>query len=170
MCLLMSHANDCSRLTFTSLKANSADDELMIQCIFSYFSQKSGFEISCSLSLMETVCMKCQILFSGKNKENISKCYLLKILPRRPSINGEKNLFFSIDLVAQTAGPCSLVDGRVILNPLGFSPLWFEPRLGHMWERQVLLTDGQKGFPRILRFLPTFDERLDTSEIFLKRP
>ena len=26
--------------------------------------------------------MKCQILFSGKNKKNISKCRLLKILPR----------------------------------------------------------------------------------------
>ena len=30
--------------------------------------------------------MKCQILFSGKNKKNISKCYLLKILPRGLSI------------------------------------------------------------------------------------
>ena len=26
--------------------------------------------------------MKCQILFSGKNKKNISKCCLLKFLPR----------------------------------------------------------------------------------------
>ena len=26
--------------------------------------------------------MKCHILFSGKNKKNISKCRLLKILPR----------------------------------------------------------------------------------------
>ena len=26
--------------------------------------------------------MKCQILFSEKNKKNISKCRLLKILPR----------------------------------------------------------------------------------------
>ena len=25
--------------------------------------------------------MKCQILFSGKTKKNISKCHLLKILP-----------------------------------------------------------------------------------------
>ena len=29
------------------------------------------------------------------------------------------------------------------LNPLGFSPLWFEPRSVHMWESQVLLMDGQ---------------------------
>ena len=35
---------------------------------------------------METICMKCQILFSGKNKKNISKCRLLKILPRVLSI------------------------------------------------------------------------------------
>ena len=32
------------------------------------------------------------------------------------------------------------------LNPLGFSPLWFEPRSGQMWESQVLLTDGQAVF------------------------
>ena len=31
--------------------------------------------------------MKYHILFSVKNKKNISKCYLLKILPRVLSIN-----------------------------------------------------------------------------------
>ena len=30
--------------------------------------------------------MKCQILFSEKNKKNISKCRLLKILPRVLSV------------------------------------------------------------------------------------
>ena len=33
--------------------------------------------------------MKCQILFSGKNKKNISKCRLLRILPRVLSVNGD---------------------------------------------------------------------------------
>ena len=42
--------------------------------------QKTGFDISCKLSPMETICMKCQIQFSGKNKKNISKCHLLKFL------------------------------------------------------------------------------------------
>ena len=51
------------------------------------------FDISCKLSpnifllancLMETICMKHQILFSGKNKKN--KYCLLKILPRVLSI------------------------------------------------------------------------------------
>ena len=38
--------------------------------------------------------MKCQILFSGKNKKNISKCRLLKILPRVLSVKGEFRDFF----------------------------------------------------------------------------
>ena len=41
--------------------------------IFFYFSQKTGFDISCKLSPMETICMKCLILFSGKNQKNITK-------------------------------------------------------------------------------------------------
>ena len=32
---------------------------------FSYFSQNIGFDSS------ETICMKCRILFSGKNKKNL---------------------------------------------------------------------------------------------------
>ena len=47
---------------------------------------------------------------------------------------------------------------ELTLNPSGFSLLWFEPRLGHMWESQVLLTDGQVFFPQVLGFSLTFDE------------
>ena len=46
----------------------SADDSLKY---FSYFFQKTGYDISCKLSPMEAICMKRQILFSGKNKKNI---------------------------------------------------------------------------------------------------
>ena len=35
--------------------------------------------------------MKCHILFSGKNKKNISKCRLLKILPRVLSVKPHLN-------------------------------------------------------------------------------
>ena len=49
--------------------------------------------------------------------------------------------------------------GELTLNPLGFSSLWLEPRWGHMWESQGLLTDGQAVFPLVLRFSPTFNER-----------
>ena len=51
-------------------------------CYFSYFSQETRFDISCKLSPLETTCMKCQILFSGKNTINVLKCRLLKLLPR----------------------------------------------------------------------------------------
>ena len=43
--------------------------------------QKTGFCISCKLSPWETICMKCQILFSGKNKKNILICHLPKFYP-----------------------------------------------------------------------------------------
>ena len=33
--------------------------------------------------------MKCQILFSGKNKKNVSKCCLLKILPQVKCVSKE---------------------------------------------------------------------------------
>ena len=56
-------------LTFTTLLAISGDDKLVI---FSYFSQKTGFDISCESSPKETICMKCQNLFSGKKKKKFS--------------------------------------------------------------------------------------------------
>ena len=71
-----------NHLTFITLWANSADNKLVI--FFSYFSQKTGFDIA----YIETICMKCQ-MFSGKNKKNISKCCLLKILPRLLSIKDD---------------------------------------------------------------------------------
>ena len=38
---------------------------------FTYFSQKTVFDISCKLSPKETISVKCESLFSGKNKKNI---------------------------------------------------------------------------------------------------
>ena len=58
---------------FTTLWANSAEDKLMT---VSYFSGK------------QDLTLKCQILFSGQNKKNSSKC-LLKILPRVLCLNVE---------------------------------------------------------------------------------
>ena len=65
----------------------------------------------------------------------------------------------AVSIPYQAVGPHSLVVGELTLNSLGFSPLWLEPRSGHMWESQVLLMDGQVVFLGVLRFSPTFDER-----------
>ena len=51
-----------------TLGKNSADNILKY---FSYFYQKTGFDISCKLSPVETICMKCQSLFSEKDKKNV---------------------------------------------------------------------------------------------------
>ena len=66
--------------------------------IFSHFSQRTGFNITCKLSQMETICMKCWVLFSGKNKNNISGCRLLKVLPRMQSIN-ELDMFVCVEVL-----------------------------------------------------------------------
>ena len=73
-CLLRQGMSCSARegLTFITLGRQQIDDS------FSYFSQKIGFNISCNLSLKETICMKCLSLFSRKNIKNISECCLLK--------------------------------------------------------------------------------------------
>ena len=43
-----------------------------IEILFLIFSQKTGFDNLCKLSPLETICMKCLNLFSGKNKKNIN--------------------------------------------------------------------------------------------------
>ena len=55
---------------------------------FSYFFQKTGFDISCKLSHMETICMKCQSLFSWKNKKNITILSSAELAQRVVKVNG----------------------------------------------------------------------------------
>ena len=47
-----------------------------------------------------------------------------------------KNIDVFISL--RKAGPVAYWIRELNYNPLGFSSLWFEPVLGHMWESQVL--------------------------------
>ena len=52
--------------------------------------------MSCKLSPLEKICMKCQNLYSGENKKNISVCRLLKILPRVLNINSQFYVYSSL--------------------------------------------------------------------------
>ena len=45
------------------------------------FSRQEIGDIFLIFPRKQTICMKCEILFSGKNKENISIDHLLKSLP-----------------------------------------------------------------------------------------
>ena len=53
----------------------AADDSF-----FYYFLEKTSLDISCELSAWQMIHMKCQDLFSLKNKKNIFECCLLQIL------------------------------------------------------------------------------------------
>ena len=54
--------------------------------LFSYFSKKTGFDSSCKLSPMETICMKCQILLSWKNKSNIINLWSAELSTREVKV------------------------------------------------------------------------------------
>ena len=57
-------------LTIIPLWTNSADNKLTIFVSY-FFFQKIGLDFSCKLPVLETVCLKYQSLFSGKNKTQI---------------------------------------------------------------------------------------------------
>ena len=60
---------------------------------FAYFSQKIGFDIACKLSSMETICLHCQVLFSGKNK-NITDLSFAEFALKRVLIRCIFYIFF----------------------------------------------------------------------------
>ena len=66
-------------LMLSTLRKFSAAD---VSKYFSCFYQKTGFDISCKLSPMETICMKCTIPISGKNKKNIIKLLSAELAQR----------------------------------------------------------------------------------------
>ena len=59
--------------------------------IFSYFPHKTSFDVSCKLSPLETICMKCQNLFSRKNKKKNHQlmCHLLTLAQRVIMVKAE---------------------------------------------------------------------------------
>ena len=60
----------CVLLTLSTLGKNFGKQHF--ELFFLIFPRKKDFDSSCKLSPVETIYMKCQILFSGKNKKNIN--------------------------------------------------------------------------------------------------
>ena len=56
-----------------TVKEKKSTDDIFKYFYFSDLFQKTGFDITCKLSPKETVCMKCQILFSQKKKKKKKK-------------------------------------------------------------------------------------------------
>ena len=67
--------------TYLTLKAPipTAADDIFLFILF-YFSEKTSLDISCDLSAWQMIHMKCQDLFSLKNRKNKLECRLLQIL------------------------------------------------------------------------------------------
>ena len=64
--------------------------------------------------------MKCHILFSEKNKKNISKCRLLKILPRVLSVKVHS------DFLKNCVPFNPFMSSGLFLLPLFFEPVYFQ--------------------------------------------
>ena len=82
--LLMNYAQKYSSInTYSAMNKFS---RWQIDYIFSYFSQKIGFDISCKLSLWRQFAWNVKSYFLEKNIKNISKCCLLKFAPSMQSV------------------------------------------------------------------------------------
>ena len=84
---LTSKRDACINLASTGKRLQNGLSGLIQQTtnlfFFFFITKKTGFDISCNGDNLH----KKQILFSWKNKKNISKCRLLKILPGVLSVN-----------------------------------------------------------------------------------
>ena len=90
----------------------------------------------------DIICIKCQNILFGKNKNIIN---LIVTLINNNLWSDHVTSLTDLGLYCPDMPcPLSLVDRT--LNPLGFSLLWFEPPSGHLWESQVLRTDSQVVF------------------------
>ena len=98
---------------------NLCHSGLIQQAIFfssSYFSQKTGFEISYKLSPLWTICMKCQIFFFFLVKN--SKCGLLIILPSVLSVNNSTpDTLVGERRVRQVLHVVALISRLIVFHP-----------------------------------------------------
>ena len=86
--LLDKHSKE---LTLSTLGKFSADDILKY---ISYFSQKTELNMSCKLCPLETICMTCQILFSGKIRKKYNYFVVCWISPESGKDWGVPNTIF----------------------------------------------------------------------------
>ena len=88
------YSHKTSPLTLKAPNTTAAD-------IFFFFSEKTSLDISCELSAWQTIHMKCQDLFSLKNKKKIFFEYrLLQILLGALRVNSDVTQITNICLVS----------------------------------------------------------------------
>ena len=76
------------QISVSTLDIISADGILKY---FSYFSQNTGFDISCKLSSMETNCIKCKSCFLGRKENVINLSLAQKVIKIKKAFHSVKD-------------------------------------------------------------------------------
>ena len=100
-------------LTFTTLLANPADDKLVI-FFFLFQENRIWYYIQIGDSMHE---LSNPVFWKRNNKKNISKCFVLKFLPRVQSVK-PMQLIGSAAKTDQIMQMCKLILTLVLLNKL----------------------------------------------------
>ena len=123
---------------------------------FSYFSQKTGFDIPCKLSPMETICMKCQILFSEKNKKKIN------LLSAELAKSGNSEIIINYGPIFKSwafilqYGYIFSHDTTSILTQTNFSVVWeisFLQIINKIEDKPKELTEEERAEKQVMIFL-----------------
>ena len=116
-----------NKFNLTILWDSSADDNLSIFFLI-FQKHRLAFHSNVSKGDLETICMKYQSIFSGKNKKTILNCHQLKFLPSMLSIYVfsipmhhwavpcKKAVFWNGTVMAQTSLCISTVRSLSILS------------------------------------------------------
>ena len=147
-------STSCFCLTFTTLRANSAIDNLMI--VFLTFFQKTDFDISCKIGNLHEM----SVYFLGKLKENISKYSQLKFLPSMLSINAGNHLYkwWSESLFTGDTSNDIHSPGSVVWKVSPHYPLYVQQRYIRISLLSLLL------FLRDSHFFPSIPDTLQVSK------
>ena len=86
-----------------------------VKSFFFFFFQKTGFDNSCKLSPQETVWMKCQILFPGKNKKK-HEMHSIKVRKVISTVRNEMKLS-TLVMLNKDATPTSNFQPIRLFNP-----------------------------------------------------
>ena len=115
----------CTSLTVTTLWANSADDKCIL--FFFLFSQKTGYDILCSLSPIKTICMKCQSLFSGKIKRKYYQFIVCWMSPESCKGYIWLPVLGTLTILYRCCVRCLLCSLKIVKNEFDLAQLFVDP-------------------------------------------
>ena len=122
-------------LTLSTLGKNFSRRHTEI--FFLFFWQLTGFVISCKLSPMEPICMKCQILFSAKNKKNNVNLSSAEYTCRVVNVKTDRN-------IPPKKNTCHNITKTRLYNFYPLKPHFYIVKLGFTGVYIIFLISAQK--------------------------